>query len=147
MLLDPMKSMAYILALSITMSFLACSSTTDSKQEAETTMAKVYDLIQEEAYESVLDYYSPQFFQETSREKWNEMLENINSRLGSFMTYEVIGWKVKKNIGTGSGTYVQLTYETNYKKYVAQENIILFREVGTSNFSILGHHIVSKGFL
>ena len=142
-----MKSMVYILTLSITMSFLACSSTTDSKLEAETTMAKVYDLIQEEAYESVLDYYSPQFFQQTSRVKWNEMLENINSTLGSLMTYEVIGSKVKKNIGAGSGTYVQLTYETHYTKYVAQENIILFRELGTSNFSILGHHIMSEGFL
>ena len=142
-----MKSMVYILALSIIMSLPACSSTTDSKQEAETTMAKVYDLIQEEAYESVLDYYSPKFFQETSREKWNEILQHINSRLGSLMTYEVIGSKVKNNIGTNSGTYVQLTYETHYTKYVAKENIVLFRELGTANFSILGHHIVSEGFL
>ena len=142
-----MKSMVYILTLSIIMSFLACSSSTDSKQEAATTMSKVYDLIQEEAYESALDYYSAQFFQETSREKWSETLEHINSRLGSLMTYEVIGWKVKKNIGTGSGTYVQLTYETHYTKYVAKENIILFRELGASDFNILGHHIASDGFL
>jgi hypothetical protein len=142
-----MRSIVYFLALSITMNFLACSKIGGGKDEAESTMSKVYELIQEEAYESVLDYYAPEFFAETPREEWTTILEQINGRLGGLVTYEVVGWDVEKKIGSNSGTYVQLTYKTNYTKYEAKENIILRRELGASDFMILGHHIASDGFL
>ena len=145
-----MKAIKYMIALGLILAFFTgcgLSSFTDPKDDAESTMAKVFELIQMRDYESTLNYYSQNFFGAVSEEEWIGLLEHVNEKLGDLESFELLNWNVEKKMGPATGTYVQLVYRTQYSRYEAQEEIVFQKEVRGPDLKIVGHHIKSRGFL
>ncbi len=145
-----MKTIKTMIALGLILAFVTgcgLSSFTDPKDDAESTMAEVFELIQVRDYESTLNYYSQNFFGVVSEEEWIGLLEHVNEKLGDLESYELLNWNVEKKLGPATGTFVQLVYRTQYSRYDAQEEIVFQKGVIGSDLKIVGHHIKSKGFL
>ncbi len=142
-----MKFFRHIVLISLMLMILSTCGFIGSKDDAESTVSKVFELIQERDYDSALNYYSNRFFGVVSEEEWIGMLEYVNEKLGDLESYELLNWNVEKKMKPISGTFVRLVYKTQYTKYEAQENILLQQEGRGSDFRIIGHRINSPGFL
>jgi hypothetical protein len=145
-----MKAIKYMIALGLILPFITgcgLSGFTEPKDDAESTMAEVFELIQLRDYESTLNYYSQTFFGAVSEDEWIGLLEHVNEKLGDLESYELLNWNVEKKMGPATGTYVQLVYRTQYSRYEAQEEIVFQKEVRGPDLKIVGHHIKSQGFL
>jgi hypothetical protein len=115
---------------------------------AESVAANVFENIKTGHIESVSAYYSPLFFRQTSKEEWESILQNMNKKLGTLESYELVNWNVRKQVNiTGSGTYWLLQYNVQYSKYPATETLNIFKPIGGSEYKILGHNINSAAFL
>ena len=65
-----------------------------------------------------------------------------------FESTSLEGWNVKNIASTsGSGTYYQFEYHTNYANYSAVEKVVLFKPKGSDMIKIIGHNISSDAFL
>jgi hypothetical protein len=120
-------------------------SITEDKEAAERTMNSVFECIRDRDYESALQYYSIEFFGETPEDQWTDILETINEKLGDLQSWDLDRWKTTRMTGTKCGTYVDMTYRTQYSKYDAVETVTLKKS--GSAFKVLGHNINSEGFV
>ncbi len=120
----------------------------EEKRQAEEVASGCFECVKQKDFEGAAAYYSPKFYQATSREKWVEMLGNINGKLGDLREYKLVGWNFKKFAGVvGSGSYWQLQYQTTYTKHPAQETLVIFRPFGGGEFKIISHNINSEGLV
>jgi hypothetical protein len=121
---------------------------TRSKQDAEKVVARHFQTIATNGYDSAMADYGAQFFQKTSKDAWSKTLARLGGKLGAYQSYSVAGWNVFKNASTsGAGTTVRLQCQVVYSKYPAVESFTLFKGVGDSEYKILGHQINSDGLL
>jgi hypothetical protein len=142
-----MRRTVYCITLVFALCFLTgCfGDLSESQENAELTTNAVYEHIQNKDFQGVIGYYSSDFFSATTEDGFIEMLKLINEKLGDLQSWEQTSSYVSSQVGTNSGTYVQLTYETTYSKYEAVETINL-KKYG-SEFKITGHNFNSEGFL
>src|SRR6266849_1071283 len=82
---------------------------TQSKQDAEKVLARHFQAVATNGYDSAIGDYSAQFFQKTTKDEWSETLARLNGKLGGFQGYSVDGWRVFKIASTsGAGTTLSL---------------------------------------
>jgi hypothetical protein len=121
---------------------------TQSKQDAEKVLARHFQAVATNGYDSAMGDYGAQFFQKTTKDEWSKTLARLSGKLGAFQGYSVGGWQVFKNAGTfGAGTTVSLKCQVTYAKYPATESFTLFKGTSDSDYKIVGHSINSDGFL
>ena len=121
---------------------------TQSKQDAEKVLARHFQAVATNGYDSAIGDYGAQFFQKTTKDEWSETLARLNGKLGGFQGYSVDGWRVFKNASTsGAGTTVSLHCLVTYSRYAATESFTLFKGTSDSDYRIVGHAINSDGFL
>lgn len=119
----------------------------EDKTAAETIVINVLEDIKLRDIDEALTFYSPQFFQQTSKEEWKSLLQRLSEKLGKLESYKLLTWHVTKQVHTsGSGTYLTLQYEVQYSKYPATETLTVFKPIG-GEYRILGHYINSVGLL
>src|SRR5713101_2611137 len=55
-----------------------------SKQDAEKVVARHFQAVATNGYDSAIGDYSAQFFQKTTKDEWSETLARLNGKLGGF---------------------------------------------------------------
>src|SRR5713226_4265770 len=90
---------------------------TQSKQDAEKVLARHFQAVATNGYDSAMGDYGAPFFQKTTKDEWSKTLARLSGKLGAFQSYSVGGWQVFKNAGTfGAGTTVSLKCQVIYAK-------------------------------
>jgi hypothetical protein len=119
----------------------------EGKKEAQKVADDLYTLIDRGERQTILELYSDEFYEVTTREEWSRLLETVALKLGSYQQHELISWQTKSLVGTGGvGTLAVFVYRVQYSKYDATETLTLFKSIGDSSFRIMGHQIKSDGF-
>ncbi len=148
-----MKTSTRLLLVRITQLLIGCEAIggcgfQQSKQDAEKVLARHFQAVATNGYDSAMGDYGAQFFQKTTKDEWSQTLARLSGRLGAFQGYSVGGWQVFKNAGTfGAGTTVSLKCQVTYAKYPATESFTLFKGTSDSDYKIVGHSINSDGLL
>jgi hypothetical protein len=119
----------------------------DAKAAAEQVAGQYYGCLQGRDWEGAMDLCRPEFYQAVGRDKAIEFLEKVNGKLGDLQRHDLVGWRLNKRVGTGAGTYVELSYQTTYARYPGQEVIVLYKEPGTEEFKVLSHNVNSEGLV
>jgi len=140
-----MRGLPVALGLCLAASLSAGCGLGKAKQEAVKVAESYFASVKQKDYRTALALYSAEFFQQTKRDDWLEILKKVNARLGDLKSYRLTGWQVHTNIGRG--TYVALNYRVTYTKHQADEAFTLFRPASGGRFRIMGHNINSPGLL
>ena len=63
-------------------------------------------------------YYSDVFWNNTERDKWENVKRLVNKALGNLKTYSLARWQAQSKVHTSglSGTFVVLLYNTEYEE-------------------------------
>ena len=121
---------------------------TQGKKDAEAVLARHFETIATNGFDTAMADYGATFFQKTTKDEWTKALTKLSSKLGTYQSHTVTGWRVFKNAGlTGAGTTVSLQCQVTYSKHSATESFMLFKGVSDSDFKILGHNINSTALL
>ena len=121
---------------------------TQGKKDAEAVLARHFQTIATNGFDTAMADYGATFFQKTTKEEWTKALTKLSSKLGTYQSHTLTGWRVFKNAGmTGAGTTVSLQCQVTYSKHSATESFMLFKGVSDSDFKILGHNINSTALL
>ena len=121
---------------------------TQGKKDAEAVLARHFQTIATNGFDTAMADYGATFFQKTTKEEWTKALTKLSSKLGTYQSHTVTGWRVFKNAGmTGAGTTVSLQCQVTYSKHSATESFMLFKGVSDSDYKILGHNINSTALL
>src|SRR5438552_6778731 len=121
---------------------------TQGKKDAEAVLARHFQTIATNGFDTAMAGYGATFFQKTTKEEWTKALTKLSSKLGTYQSHTVTGWRVFKNAGmTGAGTTVSLQCQVTYSKHSATESFMLFKGVSDSDYKILGHNINSTALL
>jgi len=121
---------------------------TQGKKDAEAVLARHFQTIATNGFDTAMADYGATFFQKTTKEEWTKALTKLSSKLGTYQSHTVTGWRVFKNAGlTGAGTTVSIQCQVTYSKHSATESFMLFKGVSDSDYKILGHNINSTALL
>ena len=121
---------------------------TQGKKDAEAVLARHFQTIATNGFDTAMADYGATFFQKTTKEEWTKALTKLSSKLGTYQSHTLTGWRVFKNAGmTGAGTTVSLQCQVTYSKHSATESFMLFKGVSDSDYKILGHNINSTALL
>jgi len=142
-----MVKLRAVLGLAVALVTAVGCGVSKDKTAAQGVAEACFESVKRKDFQGVLQCYSPKFFENTSREKWTKMLQNVNAKLGDLQDYEIVGWNFRKFAGLGGGTYLHLQYNVTYSKYPAQEILTLYRPLTGGEFKIVAHGINSPGFL
>jgi len=142
------KILTIVTALVLVSLMLGGCGFTQGKKDAEAVLARHFQTIGTNGFDTSMADYGPQFFQKTTKEEWTKALTKLSSKLGTYQSHTVTGWRVFKNAGTGgAGTSVSLQCQVNYSKHPATESFILFKGITDSSYKIIGHNINSTALL
>jgi len=121
---------------------------TQGKKDAEAVLARHFQTIATNGFDTAMADYGATFFQKTTKEEWTKALTKLSSKLGTYQSHTLTGWRVFKNAGmTGAGTTVSLQCQVTYSKHSATESFMLFKGVSDSDYKILGHNFNSTALL
>ena len=121
---------------------------TQGKKDAEAVLARHFQTIATNGFDTAMADYGATFFQKTTKDEWTKALTKLSSKLGTYQSHTVTGWRVFKNAGlTGAGTTVSIQCQVTYSKHSATESFMLFKGVSDSDYKILGHNINSTALL
>src|SRR5438876_867339 len=82
---------------------------TQGKKDAEAVLARHFQTIATNGFDTAMADYGATFFQKTTKEEWTKALTKLSSKLGTYQSHTLTGWRVFKNAGmTGAGTTVSL---------------------------------------
>ena len=86
--------------LFFTILLISCDGNTLSKNDVELLMMVYFEKIKQNDFCLVESYYSNDFYNNTSREKWEEFYDKLHSILGSVISVELTSWSVKAELKT-----------------------------------------------
>ncbi|MDO8674155.1 MAG: hypothetical protein Q7O66_22310, partial [Dehalococcoidia bacterium] len=72
--------------------FVAGAISVPSKEDGLDAATAYFEAIRDKDYDRALSFYSPAFFEKTSREDWLVVLKRVNAKLGDLQTYELQDW-------------------------------------------------------
>ena len=121
---------------------------TQGKKDAEAVLTRHFQTIATNGFDTAMADYGTQFFQKTTKDEWTKALTKLSSKLGTYQSHTVTGWRTFKKAGTsGAGTTVSLQCQVTYFKHTATESLTLFKGVSDSDYTIVGHNINSTALL
>lgn len=142
-----MKKLGLVVSAVVIVGFIYGCGIKEDKAAAEAVAAGYFESVKAADTEKTLTFYSPRFFQETSREDWESVMKNLQGKLGDLESYELTTWNFRKQATvSGSGTYWVLQYDVKYSKYPATETLTIFKPIG-GQYKIVGHNINSMALL
>src|SRR5262249_53115029 len=118
------------------------------KKDAEAVLARHFQTITTNGFDTAMADYGAQFFQKTTKEEWTKALTKLSGKLGTYQSHSITSWRVFKNASmSGAGTTVLLQCQVTYSKHPATESFTLFKGVTDSEYKIIGHAINSTALL
>jgi hypothetical protein len=121
---------------------------TKSKNEADAVLTRHFETISTNGFTTALSDYGGGFFQNTTKEEWSKVLARFISKVGTYRSHTIVGWRSFSNYGgAGSGTRVSLQCQVVYSKRAVQETFTLFKGVTDSDYKIIGHQIDAAALL
>jgi hypothetical protein len=137
-----------VLLLAIACALLGGCGFGQSKKDADTVLTRHFQTIATNGYASATADYGSQFFQSTTKEAWGKTLDRLTTKLGTYQSHTITGWRVFKKAGTrGAGTTVSVQCQVTYTKHSARESFTLFKGVTDSDYKIIGHQIDGAALL
>jgi hypothetical protein len=130
----------------ITILMIGLSAGCSLDKSAETLGSNYYQSIMNKDFNQTVSFFSPQFFEKTSKEDALSILQNINNKLGDLVSYKLESWdkNIQKGIGSvKSGTTYVLKYSVVYSKDTDTETLSLFQPSG-GELKIQGFNINSN---
>jgi len=119
-----------------------------SKQDAEKVLTRHFQTVSTNGYNAALEDYGSQFFRVTTKEEWSKALAQLTSKLGTYQSHAITGWRAFTKVGTsGSGRTVTLQCQVTYSKHSAQETFTLFKGATDSDYKIIRHEIDGAALL
>src|SRR2546425_9089132 len=110
-----------------------------SKTDAEKVLARHFQTIATNGYDTAMMDYGSLFFQKTTTNEWTKALEKLHAKLGAYQSHSTASWRIFKNAGaTGAGTTVSLQCQVTYSKHSATESFTLVRGLTDSDYKIVG---------
>jgi hypothetical protein len=136
------------LVLGITCAVLVGCGFSKSKKDAEKVLARHFQAIATNGFETAIADYGEQFFQKHTKDEWKNTLVRLTAKLGTYQSNSIANWRVFKKAGSlGAGTTVEMVCQSVYSKYPAEERFVFFKGVLDSDYKIVGHYIGSDGWL
>ncbi len=119
-----------------------------AKEDADKVLTTHFQALSTNGYDAALAGYGSQFFQKTSKDDWGKSLARLTSKLGTYKSHSITGWRAFSQAGTsGAGTTVTLQCQVAYSKHSAQETFTLFKGASDAEYKIIGHHIDGAALL
>ncbi len=119
-----------------------------SKQAAEATATKLYQARSQKDWDAVLQLYSPEFYQKTSKEQWRGMILGLHEKLGDYKDHQLKNWNYQTFSGVGGSTKtIVLIYQVQYANGEATETLTFVGRGDEKTLKITGHQINSPALL
>ena len=119
-----------------------------NKQAAEATATKLYQASAQKDWDAVLQLYSPEFYQKTTREEWRSMLLGLHEKLGDYKNHQLTNWNFRTFQGVGgSSQTIVLLYKVQYANGEATESLTFMGNGDEKSLKISGHQINSPVLL
>lgn len=119
-----------------------------SKQAAEATATELYQASSQKDWDAVLQLYSPEFYQKTSKEQWRSMILGLHEKLGDYKTHQLKNWNYQTFSGVGGSTQtIVLVYQVQYANGEATETLTFIGSGDEKTLKITGHQINSPVLL
>ena len=119
------KLILFFASLILIISFTGCS----VDKSASTLGDNYYKAMQNKDYDMALTYFSSDFYDNISQSDWQQILQNIDTKLGNLESYKLIGWdkSVMSGINVRNGTTYILNYEVIYSNETVDEYLTMFQ--------------------
>lgn len=142
------KKVFAVLALVLLISCNGNGQKSLSKDDVAALMDEYFEQVKQNDFNVIAAYYSDKFYENTSKEDWEELYNRIHLKLGQLVSVELKSWNMKSVWGTsGSGKHFTLVYNNKYENGNAEETVVLFAPRGKNEIKIDGYHYNSKAFL
>lgn len=114
----------------------------DARPEAESLAEKYFTSRITGDLEKTLSLYGDDFFENTPRSQWIEVLDEVRLKMGIPLDPSLTGWNIWVGSGSaGAGTYVTLEYEVRYSRYMVYETLVFFSPPLVGSPRILNHSL------
>ncbi len=141
-----MKKIVFKIAFMLLFSSLLACGMVKGKGEAEKVAQSLFKERIEKNTVSSSQHYSDLFWKNTSKKKWGNITNLVNSALGNLKSYNLQSWNINSKINTSqlSGTIVVLVYETVYEKGKGIETLGIHKPLMSEKYSIISHNFNSE---
>jgi hypothetical protein len=120
----------------------------DWKAQAERPLAGYFEAVKAEDLDRALGFFGERYLETRGAQGLKADTEIIMTRLGQLREYRLTAASRRiEFIPPESGTFVTLEYEVRYAKHRAKETFTLHKPFVRGEYRIVGHRIVSEGFL
>ncbi len=118
------------------------------KKDAEAVLARHFQALTTNGFDTAMADYGAQFFQKTTKQDWAKALTKLSGKLGTYQSHSITSWRVFKKAGlSGAGTTVLFQCQVTYSKHPSTESFTLFKGVTDSEYKIIGHLINSTALI
>ena len=143
-----MRRIFLLMCITLAIIGLAGCSTGKDIDAAKALGQNYYDALKAKDFETAMSFYSPQFFEKTSRSDTLQALKGVNAKLGDLLSCDFTYLQVSRYGGTGGYfTRYNLNYDTTYSKGSAEETLTIIKSEDGSKMQILGFNIESLALL
>lgn len=117
----------------------------EDKKEAEKITSQFYVYLKNKEYEQVYDFFSPLFYEVTSKSQLDSLFASSVETLGDIKNSELIHWETKVKSGTDASSEYYFVYKISREKFESTEKIGLKKDKN-NKIKILGYRIESEGY-
>ena len=119
-----------------------------SKDDVVLLMNEYFEKVKQNDFSLVETYYSETFYENTNKEKWEELYNKVHSVLGELISVELESWNMRAVLATsGSGKYFIFVYKNKYENGDVIETINIFIPRNENVIKINGHNYNSEAFI
>ena len=114
-----------------------------SRAEAVAHADRYFEAMQAGRIDEALSMYAAEFYERTTRPKWQAKLAEVRRQLGDLESYHLETWNIEM---LPNGTFTTLAYDVTYSLHPARETITVVVPVKGGAPGIFGHRIDSAVF-
>jgi hypothetical protein len=116
-----------------------------AKGEAETGVANFHEMLDAERYSDIYDGTDELFKSATPGARFIEVLQGVHRKLGVVNSTTLKNWFSRDQAGTNAGSYISMTYETQFAEGPATESFNW--KVVNGKVYLAGYNIQSALFI
>ena len=119
-----------------------------SKDDVVLLMNEYFEKVKRNDFSLVETYYSEAFYENTNKEKWEELYNKVHYVLGELISVELESWNMRAVLATsGSGKYFTFVYKNKYENGDVIETINIFIPKNENIVRINAHNYNSETFI
>jgi hypothetical protein len=116
-----------------------------AKGDAETGVANFHEMLDAERYSEIYDATDDLFKNATPGPRFVEILQGVHRKLGAVTSTTLKTWLSRDQAGTNAGSYISMTYETQFAEGPATESFNW--KVVNGKVYLAGYNIQSALFI